>query len=108
MHVVYGIVGFKTHCKTCLIVRRIDGMLKRYVHLGTETTIQRQQKFIPTCLFHRARRHNRRSCKPVQHIDGKSKNPIQKLWVAPFCFHSKFIDMVKREIAHAKAANPPA
>lgn len=36
VHVVYGIVGFKTHCKTCLIVRRESGgMLKRYVHLGT-------------------------------------------------------------------------
>ena len=34
-HVVYGVVGFKTHCKMALIVRREDGRLKRYVHLGT-------------------------------------------------------------------------
>jgi polyphosphate kinase len=34
-HVVYGVTGFKTHCKMLLVVRREDGCLKRYVHLGT-------------------------------------------------------------------------
>jgi polyphosphate kinase len=35
VHVVYGLVGLKTHCKCCLIVRSENGHLKRYVHLGT-------------------------------------------------------------------------
>jgi polyphosphate kinase len=34
-HVVYGVVGYKTHCKMCLVVRRENARLKRYVHLGT-------------------------------------------------------------------------
>ncbi len=34
-HVVYGIVGYKTHCKMILVVRREGGELRRYVHLGT-------------------------------------------------------------------------
>lgn len=34
-HVVYGLVGYKTHAKMTLVVRREDGQLKRYVHLGT-------------------------------------------------------------------------
>ena len=34
-HVVYGLVGFKTHAKMLLVVRREDGKLVRYVHLGT-------------------------------------------------------------------------
>jgi polyphosphate kinase len=34
-HVVYGVVGYKTHCKMTLVVRREGGRLKRYVHLGT-------------------------------------------------------------------------
>jgi polyphosphate kinase len=34
-HVVYGVVGYKTHCKMTLVVRREGGKLKRYVHLGT-------------------------------------------------------------------------
>jgi polyphosphate kinase len=34
-HVVYGVVGYKTHCKMALVVRREQGKLRRYVHLGT-------------------------------------------------------------------------
>lgn len=34
-HVLYGIVGLKTHCKLCLVVRKEGGSLRRYVHLGT-------------------------------------------------------------------------
>src|SRR5690606_11031241 len=34
-HVVYGVVGYKTHCKMTLVVRRERGRLRRYVHLGT-------------------------------------------------------------------------
>ena len=36
VHVVYGLVGLKTHCKVALVVRKErDGALRRYVHLGT-------------------------------------------------------------------------
>ena len=35
VHVVYGLVGLKTHCKTCMIVRREGDKMKIYVHLGT-------------------------------------------------------------------------
>ena len=34
-HVIYGLVGLKTHCKCCLIVRKEDDGIRRYVHLGT-------------------------------------------------------------------------
>ncbi|MCL2462014.1 MAG: RNA degradosome polyphosphate kinase [Defluviitaleaceae bacterium] len=34
-HVVYGLVGLKTHCKICLVVRREDDGIRRYLHLGT-------------------------------------------------------------------------
>ncbi|GJF10842.1 polyphosphate kinase [Mycolicibacterium cyprinidarum] len=35
VHVVYGLVGLKTHCKTCLVVRREGSMIRRYCHIGT-------------------------------------------------------------------------
>ena len=35
VHVVYGMVGLKTHCKTCLVVRREGSTIKRYCHIGT-------------------------------------------------------------------------
>jgi len=34
-HVIYGIMGFKTHCKVCFVVRRENGGIRRYCHLGT-------------------------------------------------------------------------
>jgi polyphosphate kinase len=34
-HVVYGLIGLKTHCKTCLVVRQEKGHLRRYAHIGT-------------------------------------------------------------------------
>ncbi|TFV45456.1 RNA degradosome polyphosphate kinase [Blastococcus sp. TF02A-35] len=34
-HVVYGLVGLKTHCKTALVVRREQGVIRRYCHIGT-------------------------------------------------------------------------
>ena len=35
VHVVYGLVGYKIHAKMCLVVRRDDDRIRRYVHLGT-------------------------------------------------------------------------
>src|SRR6476620_2854236 len=35
VHVVYGLIGLKTHCKTCLVVRRAGSTIRRYCHIGT-------------------------------------------------------------------------
>ena len=70
VHVVYGIVGLKTHCKAALVVRRDHDGIRRYVHLGTgnynPTTgpdLHRPQ------LFHLQARIRRRCQRPVQPAD---------------------------------------
>src|SRR5205807_8386853 len=44
-HVIYGVVGLKTHCKALLIVRRDADHLRRYAHLGTGNYHQRTARF---------------------------------------------------------------
>src|SRR5437016_1512045 len=45
-HVIYGVVGLKTHCKAILIVRRDSDQIRRYVHLGTGNYHQRTARKI--------------------------------------------------------------
>lgn len=109
VHVVYGIVGLKTHCKTCLIVRREEGgILRRYVHLGTGNYNSKTAKIYTDLSFFSAREDIASEVASLFNtLTGKNIKPnFEKLWVAPFCFHSKFIELVKRETENAKAGKP--
>ena len=67
VHVVYGLVGLKTHCKVALVVRREGDGIRRYVHLRPATTTRRPRASTPTCrLLHRARRLRRGRRRAVQ------------------------------------------
>ena len=44
-HVVYGLVGHKTHCKLCLVVRREGRRMRHYAHLGTGNYNPRTARF---------------------------------------------------------------
>ena len=45
-HVIYGLVGLKTHCKILLVVRREEDGIRRYVHMGTGNYNDSTAKFI--------------------------------------------------------------
>lgn len=104
-HVVYGVVGHKTHAKMAMVVRREDGKLRRYVHLSTGNYHQRTAKLytdfgLLTC--------NESICKDVNDIFaqltglGKS-NKLNHLWQSPFTLHSNLIKAINKEAEIAKS-----
>lgn len=108
-HVVYGMVGYKTHCKICLVVRKeSDGTLKRYAHLGTGNYNSNTAKIYTDLSFFTADESITEEVADLFNaLTGKMVAPnFEKLMVAPFNFHSRFIELVKRETEHAKAGRP--
>ena len=108
VHVVYGIVGLKTHCKICLIVRRESGGMRLYAHIGTGNYNSKTAKQYTDLSFFTA---DKTICEEVAKVfntlTGKVANPqFEKLIVAPFNFHSRFIELVKNEIKNARAGKP--
>ncbi len=105
VHVVYGLVGLKTHSKICMVVRKEESGIKRYVHLGTGNYNSNTAKIYTDLSLFTA---NVEICAEVAYVfntlTGKNAEPnFDKLWVAPFSFRSSVIEMIDREIEHVKA-----
>lgn len=106
--VVYGVVGFKTHAKMMLIVRKEGDKYKRYVHLGTGNYHAGNARAYTDYSF--------MTCddsigedvhKVFQQLTGMGEAlRIKKLFHAPFTLHKKLIELVDRERAHAEAGKP--
>ena len=108
VHVVYGIVGLKTHCKICLIVRKENDGMRLYAHIGTGNYNSKTAKAYTDLSYFTA---DKSLCEEVAQVfntlTGKVANPqFKKLIVAPFNFHSKFLELVKNEINNAKDGKP--
>ena len=106
--VVYGIVGYKTHAKMILVVRRENNKLVRYVHLGTgnyhatNARIYTDYGLMTT---------DKELCEDVhrifQELTGMGKMPkLKKLLHAPFTLHAQLVAFIDEEIANAKAGKP--
>ncbi|MDP3686538.1 MAG: polyphosphate kinase 1, partial [Sulfurimicrobium sp.] len=109
-HVVYGVVGYKTHAKMLLVVRREENGLRRYVHLGTGNYHPRTAKLYTdfglfTC--------NDDICSDVSDVFaqltglGKATKHTY-LWQSPFTMHPQLLKAIRAEIGHAKAGQPAA
>lgn len=103
--VVYGIVGYKTHAKMIMVVRRENNKLVRYVHLGTgnyhamNARIYTDYGLMTT---------DKDLCEDVhrifQELTGMGKMAkLKKLLHAPFTLHAQLINFIDEEIANAKA-----
>src|SRR5262249_8444997 len=110
VHVVYGVVGLKTHCKTALVVRQDDDGLRCYAHIGTGNyNVKTARLYTDLGLF---------TCDPVLTADavalfhsltGRARAPeYRKLLVAPVNMRDRFLAMIAREAEHARAGRPAA
>ena len=103
--VVYGIVGYKTHAKLMLIVRREDDKIRRYVHLGTGNYHAANAKvYTDYGLFSADPDISEDVHKIFQELTGMGKPAnLKKLLHAPFTLHEKLMSFIDDEIAQAKA-----
>ncbi|WP_367109853.1 polyphosphate kinase 1 [uncultured Psychrobacter sp.] len=103
--VVYGIVGYKTHAKLMLIVRREEDRIRRYVHLGTGNYHAGNAKaYTDYGLFTADPDISEDVHKIFQQLTGMGKPAnLKKLLHAPFTLHDALMSFIDDEIAHAKA-----
>jgi polyphosphate kinase len=109
-HVVYGLVGLKTHCKTLLVVRREGGALRRYVHIGTGNYNTRTSRtYVDLGLFTSRPEIGADVSDLFNILTGLSRQrEFRRLVVAPTGLRDRFLQLVERETAHAEAGRPAA
>lgn len=103
--VVYGIVGYKTHAKMMLIVRRENGKIRRYAHLGTGNYHAGNAKAYTDYGLFTANTEVAEDVAGVfQQLTGMGKPlPSKQILHAPFTLHETLLSLIDDEINHAKA-----
>ena len=108
VQVVYGVVGYKTHAKMLLILRREKGALRRYVHLSTGNYHQITSRiYTDFGLMTADADIGSDTHKLFQQISGLGPViQLKRLWQSPFTLHQWVLQTIEREIAHAQAGRP--
>ena len=108
VHVVYGLVGYKTHTKTALVVRQEGDKVRCYCHLGTGNYHAGTARlYTDLGLFTTNESISEDLVNLFNYLTGRSlKRDYKKLLVAPVNMKQRFYEMIEREIAHAKAGRP--
>lgn len=107
-HVIYGLVGLKTHSKITLVVRREKDGIRRYVHLGTGNYNDSTAKlYTDMGMFTCKRAYGEDATAVFNMLSGYSE-PLawNKLSLAPIWLRNKFIELIQRERDHAKSGKP--
>jgi polyphosphate kinase len=107
-HVIYGVVGLKTHSKALLIVRRDADQLRRYVQLGTGNYHSRTARiYTDFSLLTSEPKLTEEVAIVFNTLTGLAGYPgLKKLMVAPFDIHSRLIRLIEREREHARSGKP--
>jgi polyphosphate kinase len=107
-HVVYGVVGLKTHCKTALVVRQEGNKIRRYAHVGTGNYHPKTARMYEDLALFTA---NESICADITDLfnvlTGYSRQTeYRSLLVAPNGLRDGLIERIEREIDHARAGRP--
>ena len=107
-HVVYGVFGYKVHAKMALVIRREDGVLKRYAHLGTGNYHQGTSRIYTDFGIITDDDQITADVNTLfMEITGLGKpGRLNKLYQSPFTLHKMVINRIRQETAHAKAGKP--
>ena len=108
VHVVYGLVGYKIHCKMCLVVRNDPDGIRRYLHLSTGNyNATTARLYTDTAML---------TCRPAFGEDATNLFNLltgicqfqgaNKLLIAPFQLHERMVEMIRREAEHAARGLP--
>jgi polyphosphate kinase len=109
VHVVYGFVGLKTHCKVALVVRKDeDNVMRRYVHLSTGNyNPQTARLYTDIGLFTTNEDFSSDVTLLFNHLTGNTAlPPMRKLLVAPSRLQTAMIEKIDREAANAREGKP--
>ena len=107
-HVMYGVVGYKTHAKLALVVRREPQGIRRYCHLGTGNYHARTARvYTDYGLFTCDEQIGQDVHEIFLQLTSLTQTPrLKRLLQAPFGLHSALMEKIQRETAHAQAGKP--
>jgi polyphosphate kinase len=107
-HVVYGLIGLKTHAKVTLVVRQENNSLRRYVHVGTGNYNDNTARlYTDVGIFTSNAQIGEDASILFNEITGYSTpKHMQALCVAPTNLKNRLIELFRREAEHAKAGKP--
>jgi polyphosphate kinase len=108
VHVVYGVVGLKVHCKVALVVRREDDDLRRYVHIATGNYNPVTSNFYTDLGILTANEEIGADASDLfNFLTGYSRQKkYRQLLVAPVNLRERMISLIRRETEHARAGRP--
>jgi polyphosphate kinase len=107
-HVVYGVFGYKVHAKMLLVVRREEGGLKRYVHLGTGNYHPRTARLYTDVGLLTANDEIANDVNDVfVQLTGLGRaSKLHHIYQSPFTLHAMIMNAIENEIIHATSGQP--
>ena len=108
VHVVYGLLGLKTHCKLALVVRREETTLRRYVHIATGNYNPTTSRiYTDIGLFTADEEIGEDAANLFNYLTGYSRfSKYRRLLVAPVNLRERLLAFIEREATHAREGRP--